>query len=304
MTTATVRCVVTRALLAAVILLTGAGRAFAQASSAVTSAVGRARAMVDGGSGPAARTLLDSLVAHTAPGSDDVAEALYWRAALSERAADAERDWKRLVMDVPLSPRAPDALMRLGELELMRGHADAARACTSSASCATFNDTPQRPKAQMWIARSYFEEQNLPQACEVVTALRAGDVPDGELRLQAEEMHNRCLTAGTTPAAGPSKPASTAPPGRCAGGGRQARAYSLQIAAYDTRSQANALVQRLGKRGIKARMDGERKPYRVRVGRYDTKSEAAAAQAAAEEAGTERISRRGAAEMSGAATRR
>ncbi len=257
------------ALVAAVLQLPLAGRSDAQVSAGVTSAVGRARSMLDGGNGVAARTLLDSLVARTPHGSDDMAEALFWRGALSERASDGERDWKRLVVDVPLSPRVPDALMRLGELEILRGRPDVARAHFERI-VRDFDDAPQQARAMVWIARSYFEERDLPHACETVTALKAGVVPEGELRLQTEEMHNRCQAAAaatsTTPATSGAAPAA-------AGKAR----YSIQFAAYDTRSQATALVQRLAKRGITARIDGDRKPFRVRLGRYTTKADANAA---------------------------
>jgi hypothetical protein len=271
-----------RTLLAATIVLGGAVRAEAQTSKEVTSAVGRARAMLDGGNGTAARTLLDSLVARTSPGSDDLAEALYWRAALSERASEGERDWKRLVVEVPLSPRVPDALLRLGELEILRGRPDAART-QFERIVRDFSDTPQRPKALVWIARSYFEERDLTRACETVTVLRAGVVPEGELRLQADEMHNRC-TAVSAPGADAAASAAASP---AAPAGKTT--YSLQFAAYDTRSQANALVQRLSKRGYKARVDGERKPFRVRVGRYGTLAEANAALARVKKQGQKAI---------------
>jgi cell division septation protein DedD len=275
----------TCALLAVAILAAPAERAYAQASQGVTSAIGRARSMLDGGNGAAARNLLDSLVARTSPGSDDLAEALYWRAVLSERVNDGEKDWKRLVVDVPLSPRVPDALLRLGELEILRGRADVARAHFERI-VRDFNDSPQRPKAMVWIARSYFEERDLVHACEAVTALRASPVPEGELRLQADEMHVRCTSAATSTPTPASPPAEAAAPSAAAAD--QIR-YSLQFAAYDTKSQATALMQRLTKRGYKARIDGDRKPYRVRVGRYETKAEANAALARVKKAGQKAI---------------
>ncbi len=59
----------------------------------------------------------------------------------------------------------------------------------------------------------------------------------------------------------------------------------MQLAAYDTRAQATALVKRLAKRKITARVDGDRKPYRVRVGRYETRAAASAALARLKKAG-------------------
>ena len=53
--------------------------------------------------------------------------------------------------------------------------------------------------------------------------------------------------------------------------------YGVQIAAYETREQANAVVKRMNKRGLSAHVDGDSKPYRVRIGRYETRKEAEAA---------------------------
>jgi cell division protein FtsN len=52
--------------------------------------------------------------------------------------------------------------------------------------------------------------------------------------------------------------------------------FTVQLAAFNTRREANAFVARLAKRGVKARIDGDKKPFRVRVGRYDTREEATA----------------------------
>lgn len=282
------------------------GQAAVQATAAMSAAVNRARGLIDAGEGVPARTLLDSMVAFSAAGSNDQAEALYWRAVLAERTTDAERDWKRMVVDVPLSPRVPDALLRLADLELLRGRPDAARGHLQRVKT-DFSDSPQVAKAMVLIARSYFEERDVMHACETMNALRAVAVPDGELRLQAEEMQNRCAAAVAAAAAaaspttsadastGKSEPSR----GEATKGGTKSETtksesakseadagrYSVQIAAYDTRAQADAVVKRLVKRGIKARVDGARKPYRVRVGRYETRAEATAALARLKKAG-------------------
>lgn len=287
-------------------------QAQAQVSSAVASAVDRARGLMDAGSGDVARTLLDSLVTQATPGSDDMAESLYWRAVLSESAADAERDWKRLVIEVPLSARAPNALLRLGELEILRGRPPAARVHFERI-LRDFPEASQRPPAEVWIARSYFEERDVVNACRTVGALQASGVPAGELQLQLTELQARCRNAATA------TPAATAPTAVGAGASTKTTTpkpttakseppaavttataerdtssavdvtaepveaanrvsgivFTVQLAAYNTRTEANAYVARLAKRGIKARIDGDRKPFRVRVGRYETRDAAA-----------------------------
>jgi len=249
-------------------LLSGA-RLDAQVSTAVASSVDRARGMMDAGSGDAARALLDSLVARSAPRSDDMAESLYWRAVLSESTAEAERDWKRLVIEVPLSARAPSALLRLGELDILRGRPSGARAHFERI-VRDFPEDAARPKAEIWIARSYFEERDIANACTAVRNLQTTGVPEGELRLQVGELQGRCRTAGTATAGAGT---ATAGAGTAAAGGI---VFTVQLAAFNTRREANAFVARLAKRGVKARIDGDKKPFRVRVGRYDSREEATA----------------------------
>ena len=48
----------------------------------------------------------------------------------------------------------------------------------------------------------------------------------------------------------------------------------MQLAAYDTRPDAESLVRRLDARGLDARVSGDVAPFRVRVGRYATFAEA------------------------------
>ena len=50
--------------------------------------------------------------------------------------------------------------------------------------------------------------------------------------------------------------------------------YTVQVAAYDTRAAAAALVKKLAARGIKARVSGSSKPFRVRLGLHATRKQA------------------------------
>jgi hypothetical protein len=252
----------------------------AQVTPAVERVSARARALVDGGDGATARVLMDSLVGAVPAGTADFAEALYWRAVLAEGIGDAERDWKRLVIDVPLSPRTPDALVRLGELDMLRGHPAEARVYFTRL-LRDFPAGPYRTKGLLWLTRSYFDERNLTGGCTALDSLRRVEIPDGELKLQSDELQRRCVGVPRTvaPVAPPAvSPPTVAPPPAAtpvaptpvAGSGR----YSVQLAAYFTRAEAVAAVQRFTQRDIAARVDGEQKPFRVRVGYYATRADA------------------------------
>ena len=56
------------------------------------------------------------------------------------------------------------------------------------------------------------------------------------------------------------------------------RVFSVQIAAYNVKSQADAMVAKLKKSGYEARVDGTRAPFRVRIGKYATQAQAGAVQ--------------------------
>ncbi|HEY0932065.1 MAG TPA: SPOR domain-containing protein [Gemmatimonas sp.] len=263
-------------------------------SAGLAREVTRARALIEQGDGADARTVLDSLVQAAPLASLDLAEALYWRAVLAERISDAERDWKRLVIEAPLSPRTPDALLRLGELDMLRGRPADARPYFERV-VREFPDSTRIARGTIWLVRSYFDESELPRGCQTLRALPVGNVPEGELRLQADELRRRCTSvvtdAATTAApkntavAPATRPAPAAPvesttttaaaePEKpTAGSGR----FSVQLAAFDTRKEAETSVARLKRAGVEARIDGSRKPFRVRTGRYATRAEATAA---------------------------
>ncbi|MEO7999763.1 MAG: SPOR domain-containing protein, partial [Gemmatimonadaceae bacterium] len=164
----------------------------APVSAGVTSAVARARALSNDGDDAKSRTLLDSLV-NTAPReSNDLAEILYWRASLSSDAQSSERDWKRLVVDVPFSPRAGEALVKLSEQDLQRNNPAIARQHVQQLLL-DHPDSPQRSRGLLVLARSYFDQRDTPRGCGIVSAVRR-DAPLSavEVRLQADELQQQC----------------------------------------------------------------------------------------------------------------
>ena len=51
--------------------------------------------------------------------------------------------------------------------------------------------------------------------------------------------------------------------------------WTIQLAAYNTRADAEQLVRKLAARDVKARISGDAKPFRVRLDYYQTRQEAA-----------------------------
>ena len=300
----------------------------------------RAQGLVSDGNGAAGRALIDSVIAATQPTARLYPEALYWRASLASNAADAESDYKHIVVDYPLAPQAEDALLRLAQLELARGDREGALIHLQRIP----RDYPRSrslARASYWTARVLFEKNDVPGACAAnANALsQAGDA-EIELRNQIQYQGQRCpsvaASAPTTPASvttpapnipTPKPPAPTASPvtgkvsvadtltatasvpastvtqnqrPKAPTGGNDTKpitvdiakspatvkstakpstvsrpsSYSVQVAAYNRRAEADKLSSSLTKRGYQARVDGNVAPFRVRIGRYATTKDA------------------------------
>ena len=312
----------------------------------------RAQTMVSDGNGAAGRALVDSVLKATPPYAPLYPVALFWRASLASNAADAESDYKHIVVDYPLAPQAEDALLRLAQLELARGDRDAALSHLQRIP----RDYPRSKslaRASYWTARVLFEKNDVPNACAAnANALSQATTDEIELRNQIQYQGQRCPTVAapsvaanaattnpvggapapsattssmTTPsvtppapitakpvtippvtAAAPSSPEKVQPPSEAkdaspsivvptksapntvvptkpspspapvkatlATGG-----YSVQVAAYNHKADADKLVATLVQRGYQARVDGDILPFRVRIGLYATENDAESA---------------------------
>jgi cell division septation protein DedD len=272
----------------------------------------RAQALVSDGNGAAGRALVDSVLRATPPNASLYPQALFWRASLASNAADAESDYKHIVVDYPLAPQAEDALLRLAQLELARGDRDAALAHLQRIP----RDYPRSKslaRANYWTARVLFEKNEVANACAANShALAQAATDEVELRNQIQYQSQRCPRGEVSVSARPPQvdapkvdtvspsaavPQSVPDPVNSgmgprtvesnksatptaevhsgAGGARSgASAYSVQVAAYNHKADAGKLVAGLLKRGYEARVDGDIIPFRVRIGRYATATEA------------------------------
>jgi hypothetical protein len=311
----------------------------AQSAPTVNPVYRRAQTMVNDGNAAAGRALVDSMIATAQPGSNEYAEGVYWRAVLAATAADAEMDYRRVIVDYPNSPRVEDALIRLAQLEIARANYDAAlRHLGRLAS--EHPESPSRARAGYWTARAMFDKNDIQGGCiAIADALSRTTESDTELRNQINYLNQRCAGVSLTPAPvttspvvsepttsppaavstvspAPPPPAPAAPqrivppvdsakttvperisppaaepirvtppvikpaaepaPSRPAATGE--KVWSVQVAAYNVKSQADAMVAKLKKSGYEARVDGTVAPFRVRIGKYSTQSQASAVQ--------------------------
>lgn len=264
----------------------------------------RAEQLVRDGHVEAGRALVDSLLTRAPSGSLQHSQALYWRASLAADAAEAERGYRRVILDHPLSEWSGDALLKLAQLEIARGDQD--QALTHLRRFEREHPRHEaRGRASFWLARLYFDRKNDPKGCASLGTARAAVPPDNiELRNQIDYYSQRCVgvdtvevTATTDNVRDSSGRASASPPPVSSSASRSASTspvrdstpaarvsakpvsvYTVQIAAYDTRRAAESLIARLKTRGYDARLASDSKPYRVRIGRHRTKGEAVAAQ--------------------------
>lgn len=326
-----------KAVLAAVILaIAPTVTAEAQGTLPVNPAYRRAQTLVNDGNAQAGRALVDSMIAIAQPGSNDYAEGIYWRAVLAATAADAEMDYRRIVVDFPSSPRVEDALIRLAQLEIARGNYDGAlRHLTRIAS--EHPDSPARGRAGYWMARAMFDKNDIQNGCiTIADALSRTAETDTELRNQISYLNQRCAGVSLTPPAAapvtvpapapasvPPAPVTTLPatqpppptlppaapapdttakvapapapavdspvvtpkavvtspkPTKTPPSTSGEKVWSVQVAAYNVKSQADAMAVKLKKSGYEARVDGTSAPFRVRIGKYATQSQAGAVQ--------------------------
>jgi cell division protein FtsN len=296
----------------------------------------RARRLVGDGNGAIGRALVDSLLAAAAPASSEYGNALFWHGALAATAAEAERDYRRVIVEFPLSYYADDALLALAELEQARGD----RASALAHLQRFVHDHPSSPGrgiVALGAARLAFEQRDTKTACAMVSEAKASVAPgDSSVSNQIAYYATRCpnlpvtvakigpvgsTTAPTsaapttttppipapvvtapvvtapvatapvatapartaptpTPApvtTTPPKPAVQTPPKPVA---PTAGRYTIQLAAFNTRPEAEQFAAKLATRGLKTRVSGTAKPFRVRLGFYRTPQEASAEVAA------------------------
>jgi len=255
----------------------------AQAPAPDDSVFTRAKALVQAGNAAAGRLLVDSVLATRSPDSLSYADALFWRASLAASNVDAARDYGRIIVDYPLSPRSADALLQLAQIEQVQSDND--RAAEHLHRFLLENpDHPERGRASYMLAELLLARNDMPRGCtELAHAQRA--VPDSlvELRNRIAFDAQRCVGVDTTNATVGAQPADSAaapsasPPTRARGdsssGSEPTGGFTVQVGAFPSRTAADALAAKLRKRGYEARVVSG-KLNRVQIGSYSTRSAA------------------------------
>jgi cell division septation protein DedD len=253
----------------------GAATAGAQApATAIDSLIARAQQRAVAGDSAAGRAMLDSALASKPDNPQARAEVTYWMTRLAPNAADRERELTLFVVEYPFSLRAGSALFELGTLELSHGDRDRAATHLSRFLAESPNDS-NRTTASLSLGRLLFDRGEASRACAVLLSGRAEVPPTAiELRNQFDFATGSCRGVDTNAVV------SVAPRDSDPGAtrfGKPIGEYTVQVAAYDRKDQADRLATRLRGQGYEARVVGRKKPFRVRVGHYLTHAEADAA---------------------------
>ena len=142
----------------------------------------------------AARSLADSLVTSLPAGSSALPAALFAKASIAASAAEAERDYSRIVNDFRFAAQVPDALMRLALLESARNNRAGALKSLDRL-LRDHSDAPVRSRASLLAGRLRMEAGDPARACELLAAAfaSAGNT-ERDVRDQAESIGASCPT--------------------------------------------------------------------------------------------------------------
>ena len=246
-------------------------------TSAADSAFRRAQRFVADGNGTAGRAIVDSVLAVTPENTPAYADALYWRATLAETGDRARFDYLRVVNEYATASRAEDALLRLAQIANEAGDRVSAKKYLDR-MIVEHADGHLRAQRAYWTGRVLLADGATIPACvaltEAKTAVSSADV---ELANQINYYSQPCTRAiQQAETALSDSVARTDSSARSDSVARTAlSAWSVQVAAYSTKEDADRLAAKLTTRGYSARVTVS-KPYRVRIGHFSSRGKAAA----------------------------
>jgi hypothetical protein len=222
----------------------------------------RAQRLVNDGNGMEGRALMDSLLNATEPRSPDEAEVLYWRAALAESWDQAQRDYLRVMLEHERSPFAATAMLRLAQGELMRGDRDAALRYLERL-IAEAPAAPERADAAI------LRDRIMAVAVAATPISVPPTAPTSAPSTPPVAPPTTTPTPTPVPPAAPTTTAPVTPP--------PSAVWSVQIAAFPLAEEAATFAATMREKGYDTRVDGIAAPFRVRFGRYATRTAATAA---------------------------
>ncbi len=230
----------TGALAIAAALCLGASLSAQPVSSEASRAKALAEATRFGNAGQltAARVIVDSVMKTIPADAPDFDEVLFTRATVAASVLDARLDYEKIIESMPSSRRRKESLLRVAQQAYVAGETARALGYLQTLT-RDYTDDSSRATAEYWRRR---------------ISLDAG-MP----------------VADSQPTRIPAK-VLLPPPGVPVG--KSGAMFAVQVAAFAQRKDADAMAERLRKTGLDAHVDGTTRPFRVRIGRYPTKTDA------------------------------
>ena len=218
------------------------------------------------------RAIVRRVLASLTPGDSLYPQALLAAAKIAPDATTVASHLNRLTVEYGSGPWADDALLLLTQLYFAQR--DPAKTIDAAERLnRDYPDSPFRARASFSAARSYFELKNETRGCELIRQALDGAGDDVEFKNQVSFYAARCSAASTTTTTTQTAADTTAPvpPG--------SRAYSVQVLAVKSAAQVDDMLTRLKVMGFDARVVRDSTGlFKVRVGRYATRAEAARTQ--------------------------
>jgi hypothetical protein len=254
----------------------GASNLLAQEDSRLVAAV----RLAQDGKGDSARALVLGLIASTPQTDSLFPQVIYTMGLVARDPSDRSRNFRRVAVEFAGSSWADDALLGLAQEDFAAGRPEAS-ARNIERIRSDYPTSSLLPVAAFWAVRAYFEVRNSAEACRWLSQGQALAGEDIELLNQLNFYAPRCATANAEPSASPSPPpfrpdttlTATPPVATPSGSGR----FTVQVAAASTEAAAQATSSALRQAGYDPHLVQEGGFIKVRVGRFATRAEAAAA---------------------------
>jgi sporulation related protein/tetratricopeptide repeat protein len=222
------------------------------------------------------RAMVRRLLASLSPQDSLYPGVLFTAGRIAADGATAATSLQRVVVEYPRSVWADSALVLLTQLYFAQGD-PAATVQAAERLRLDYPDSPLRGRAGFWGARGYFDLKDDAHGCTLIREALDGAGADVEFKNQVSFYASRCASATAAPPAAAPTPGSpgdsqtrpTAP----------AAAYAVQVLAVKSAAQVDEMLTRLKVMGFDARVVRDTSGlFKVRVGRYATRDEAAQTQ--------------------------
>jgi len=215
------------------------------------------------GLGDSARAIVRRRMAIT-PTSDILyPEILFTASRVAGNADTAMLYLRRVSIEFSRSKWADQALLRLAQLAFATGDITGARRAAER----IVEDYPTSEvlaDAAFWAGRAYFEQQDVEGGCRHLARAEAAATQNVELASRIRYYRQRCAAFAQAP---DSTARDTSQPGSVV--------YSLQVAAVGNAMAADNVMRQLVGDGFEPHIVTEDGLFKVRVGRFATRAEAA-----------------------------